>query len=117
METKREALLNLHYHFTDKEATCLCHILIDMQKRIGPAIHTPPGTVESETKRACHYRANLVHSASDPGGRGYMLPEEEVQGLAECLLELDQNLHEGQTPQHQVKVEDQASTIKEKLKQ
>jgi len=51
------------------------------------------------------------------GGRGYMLPEEEVQGLAECLLELDQNLHEGQTPQHQVKVEDQASTIKEKLKQ
>lgn len=46
-----------------------------------------------------------------------MLPEEEVQGLAECLLELDQNLHEGQTPQHQVKVEDQASTIKEKLKQ
>lgn len=74
--------------------------------------------MESETKRACHYRANLVHSASDPGGgRGYMLPEEEVQGLAECLLELDQNLHEGQTPQHQVKVEDQASTIKEKLKQ
>ena len=79
-------------------------------------MQAPPDTVESETKRACHYTAHRnpwTHSASDP--RETMLPEEEVQCLAEHWVEQDQNLDEGQTPQHQAKVEDQASTIKEKF--